>query len=374
MLEVQVGLFQLGLFSEPSCEPGASALRRIYRPARGSLARIQPARASLRLALLLLLFGAASRLQAAEPSLRVEVAGHKARVSVGEELFALYRNDLGPSPMLWPLIGPTGKRMTRHYPAPKPTDGSGVDHPWHRSAWIAHQRVNGLDFWHDPNLTGTQTGTQPTDSGRVVPTATPVATVETDARGVSMATLTARHGWVANTGATLLQDTTTYRFQARSDWRTIDVTWQASPVEGPVTFGDAKDGTFALRVPESMAVDSGLGGAIVNDRGERDAAAWGRPASWVDYNGPVGGETVGVALMSHPSNPRPRPRWHVRTYGLFAMNPFGESEFDKVESYRQGAVTIPLGETLTIRYRILLHAGDQTAGRVADSFLEFCKL
>ena len=65
-------------------------------------------------------------------------------------------------------------------------------------------------------------------------------------------------------------------------------------------------------------------------------AAWGMPAKWVDYTGPVDGETVGIAILSHPKSFRPNTRWHVRGYGLFAANPFGHKDFPKPELARAG--------------------------------------
>ena len=61
--------------------------------------------------------------------------------------------------------------------------------------------------------------------------------------------------------------------------------------------------------------------------------------------GPVEGETVGIAIMSHPKSFRPTPRWHVRTYGLFAANPFGQKDFPNPEAAKQGEVTIKKGDS-----------------------------
>jgi hypothetical protein len=106
-----------------------------------------------------------------------------------------------------------------------------------------------------------------------------------------------------------------------------------------------------------------------------DGAAWGYPAEWVDNSGTLDGETVGIAILSHPSSFRPRCRWHARAYGLLSANPFGEREF-LAEARRQrgpdepqqGAHTLPKGESLNFRYRVLLHRGDAEAAHVADVF------
>ena len=101
-----------------------------------------------------------------------------------------------------------------------------------------------------------------------------------------------------------------------------------------VTFGDTKEGSFGLRIAESMRVDRKTGGKIITSEGLEDDKAWGKPAAWVDYYGPVQGETLGIAILNHPSSFRYPTHWHVRTYGLFAANPFGGKDFSGGEIRR----------------------------------------
>jgi hypothetical protein len=175
--------------------------------------------------------------------------------------------------------------------------------------------------------------------------------------------------------------------------RWIDFTITLKATDGDVTFGDTKEGTFAVRVADPMRVEAKLGGRIVNSDGLVDEAAWGIPARWVDYTGPaaVAGlseagsaraagspqspapnpQHVGIAIMSHPKSFRPVPRWHVRTYGLFTANPFGKSDFPKPELSDQGPTTIKNGDSLTLRYRILLHKGPTDERHIEEAFEEF---
>jgi hypothetical protein len=61
----------------------------------------------------------------------------------------------------------------------------------------------------------------------------------------------------------------------------------------------------------------------------------------------------------------------VRDYGLFAANPFGQHEYEKTADPNAGDLTVPAGQTITFRYRILLHEGDEQQGRVAERYKEF---
>ena len=139
---------------------------------------------------------------------------------------------------------------------------------------------------------------------------------------------------------------------------------------------------MAFRVAETMRVHKQTpkgkppepgDGHIVLSTGARDSAAWGKRADWCDYSGPVNGQTVGIALLDHPLNPRHPTWWMAREYGLLAANPFGQHEFEKTADAHAGDLKIPAGGNVTFRYRILLHAGDEKAGRVAENFKEFAK-
>ena len=90
---------------------------------------------------------------------------------------------------------------------------------------------------------------------------------------------------------------------------TLDRSSAASDVyKRQVVFGDSKEGVFGVRVPTSMDVEQKVNksaepGHIINSEGLTDAAAWGKPASWVDYFGKV----AGCLLYTSPS-PRDRTR------------------------------------------------------------------
>ncbi len=85
----------------------------------------------------------------------------------------------------------------------------------------------------------------------------------------------------------------------------------------------------------------------------------------MDYSGQVNERTVGLSLFDHPGN-RPRARWHVRDYGLFSANPFGQKVFKVVDG--PAPVALEPGRTLMFRYAVLVHPGDVETGRVNQRF------
>ena len=122
---------------------------------------------------------------------------------------------------------------------------------------------------------------------------------------------------------------------------------------------------FGVRVASSMDVDKKKGGKITNAEGLSDDQAWGKPSPWVDYTGPVEGETLGIAILNHPESFRHPTTWHVRTYGLFAPNPFGWRDFGQK---RSGDHTLASGESIRFRYRLILHTGDTTSARLPQAY------
>jgi hypothetical protein len=105
--------------------------------------------------------------------------------------------------------------------------------------------------------------------------------------------------------------------------------------------------------------------------GARDEDTWGTRADWCDYYGPVEGKTVGVAIFDHPQNPRHPTWWHVRDYGLFAANPFGRHDFEKLEDKSVGNLTVPAGKSITFRYRFYIHEGNEKEAKVAEKYAEY---
>ena len=152
----------------------------------------------------------------------------------------------------------------------------------------------------------------------------------------------------------------------------FEITLYAS--NGELTFGDTKEGTMAVRLAETMRLKGKVGqGHIVNSAGVRDGQTWGKRAEWCDYYGPVEGKTVGIAIFDHPKNPRHPTWWHVRDYGLFAANPFGQHDFEKLPDKTAGNLIVPAGKSVTFRYRFYLHEGDDQQAKVAERYKQYVK-
>ncbi len=292
--------------------------------------------------------------QAAQAEVSLEQTERGVTVKLDGQPFTEYLIKSGSKPVLWPVYGPTGKRMTRNWPMENDVPGeTDRDHVHQRSFWFTHGDVNGVDFWAP-------------GKGRIEHRE--FVKVEED----PVATIVTRNDWVSPDGSEVVcQDERTLRFGGDAEQRWIDFDIVLKATNGPVVFGDTKEGSFGIRTASSMRVDSKPGGKIVNSNGQEDKQAWGKPAAWVDYHGPIDGETLGIAILNHPTSFRFPTHWHVRTYGLFAANPFGLSDFTGGAS--RGEYTLPAGETLSLRYRVLLHKGDEKSAGVAEAFSKYAE-
>lgn len=287
-------------------------------------------------------------------------------VTYDGKLFTRYVIDEANKPFLWPVIGPTGKAMTRAYPMEK-VEGERHDHPHHRSIWFGHQGMDGFDTWHEPLTISERNWSDEKKKERMAGLGT---TVHRRFRLLKAdhdsATIVAENDYVGADGRKLVGDVRTIVFRVGKQRRYIDFDIELTARHGAVNLADKKDSGFSVRVPTSMDVDSKKGGTIINSNGIRDQAAWGKRAEWVDYSGPVEGNTMGVAILNHPKSFRHPTPWHVRTYGLFTANPFGTKSLDK--SAPDGAIGLKPGESVKLRHRVILHLGNAKAADIAGEF------
>ncbi|MEO6808591.1 MAG: PmoA family protein [Isosphaeraceae bacterium] len=291
------------------------------------------------------------------PAVDLKPKGSNVHVSLNGQPFTEYRTDLGDKPVLYPVNGPTGAPITRAYPMEQ-VEGETKDHPHQRSFWFTYGNINGFDFWaSDPlNKPNPKFGTTKETSKALVKS------------GAVVGLLRTTDDWLGHDGERVCTDERILKFYQAGANRIIDVDVTLKATNGPVVFGDTKEGMFGLRVASSMDVKRKQGGKITNAEGVTDVAAWGKTSPWVDYTGPVEGKTVGIAILNHPDSFRYPTAWHVRDYGLFAANPFGWHDFGLGKS---GEYTLPKGESITFHYRVIFHPGDTASSNIPAAFAAY---
>lgn len=292
-----------------------------------------------------------------DPGVEFREKGSEVEILIRGGPFSVHHTDGAEKPYLFPLLGPTGASYTRAFPMKADVAGEDHDHNHQRSFWFTHGSVNGIDFWASDPL-----NKKKANDGSIKETSRKI--LATGAVGILKTT----DDWLDPTRKTILKDVRVMRVYDTSAARVLDIDVTLTAAGQPVTLGDTKEGMFGLRVASSMDVKNKMGGKITNAEGITDDAAWGKASPWVDYTGPVDGKTVGVAILNHPDSFRYPTTWHVRTYGLFAANPFGWHDFGLNKS---GAYTLPAGKSLRFAYRVILHEGDTASAHIADAFKSY---
>ena len=262
---------------------------------------------------------------------------------------------IGPEthkPYLAPLRTASCVVVTRAFPMDDKVSGEAHDHPHHRGLWFTHGDVNGHDFWGNEE---SQKGAGKGNGDVVLKKVNKVTSGKTG-------TIDATFEWKA-AGKALLTETRKMTFYPDPQLRTIDFDITLSPEE-KVTFGDTKEGMFAIRVAAPLEetqprniTEPKRNGRLLNAQnkaGEKNV--WGKRSEWADYAGQIDGKAVGVAILDHPSNPRHPTYWHARAYGLFASNIFGVHDFEN-DKNRDGSLTIQPGQPLRFRFRVVVHQG-----------------
>lgn len=294
------------------------------------------------------------------PELTVESTASGAAVLIDGKLFTQYLISSGARPVLWPANGPTGAPMTRSYPVGPAEPGEEADHPHHRSIWFGYEGLNGVDYWHGGEFDGSRTYPAGSVKHREF--------LRADSDGRT-ATIITRNDYLDALGERVAVDERQLSFGADANSRWIDFIIILKSPGRPLVIGDTKEGAFALRVSEKLRSDRNPASAIVTSRGDRNEAAWGKPAEWVDYSGEIDGEAVGIAMLTHPSSHQPAPRWHVRPYGLFAANPFGAKDYSG--GAVEGGLTVAADKPIVLRHKIVFHRGDCEAANVRQMYDDY---
>jgi len=270
----------------------------------------------------------------------------------GERLGRYHTEAKWARPFLQPVMGPFGHSVTRGWPV-EGRPGESEDHHHHKSLYVAHGDVNGVDNWSESTGHGREVQKQ----------------VLQCASGSVCAVLETLNDWVSNAGVKVCEDRRKWTFWAMpGGLRMFDLEVEFRASEGPLTFGDTKEGgILAVRVATTMDVPRT--GLIENaEGGINEGETWGKRSAWCDYTGrDEGGNQVGIAILNHPLSFRYPTYWHVRNYGLMTANPFGLHDFYG-DKKRSGSHTIGAGETLWFGYRVYVHPGDAEGGHVRDMF------
>src|SRR5688500_9172310 len=241
-------------------------------------------------------------------------------------------------PFLFPIIGPSGRSLTR---MGHPHDPESHSH--HNSIWISHNDVNGTSFWDDRA------------KGRILH-----RRILRFEDGLDAASVLTENAWTASNQVLLIEKRLT-RAQMLSDkeWL-LTIELELKPAAADLTFGKTPFGLIGVRMAKTIGVNDG-GGRIRNSEGGiNEAGVFWKKARWVDYSGPITPKaTEGITLMDHPSNPNHPATFHVRNDGWMGAS----LTFD-------GPLTLRTNQPLKLKYGLYIH-GRPSTNQIWGTFQKF---
>lgn len=341
-------------------------LRSRATPRRGEIYMNEAENGTARLALVALLAiflccgGAAGAQQVA-----FKRSGDHIDVLIGGRLFTTYYFDPSVAkPYLQPLRGARGTIVTRDFPIGNTVPPAHLHdknlEPHQRDLFFGHGDIDGIDFWGEAAF---PKWSDDTVFGRTV-----FRKLE-EMRGGAVGLLRADFDLTGPRGRVIAEETQSYTFRGDSNTRIVDCEFVVLANHGSdVVFGDTKEGAFGVRLVK--ALDSPPARMVNSNGAVGEKQVWGKRANWVDYDGTVNGEELGIAVFDSPKSFHHPTYWHARGYGLLAANPFGIREFTGDPS-KDGSWTVREHHSITFRYRVLIHHGTYIQAGVARAYQEY---
>lgn len=244
-------------------------------------------------------------------------------------------------PYLYPLAGPaSGQSLTAETSLP---------YPHHRSLFFACDRLNGGNYWQE----GFEQGQILSNGPRLGRTTTASAEILDGCE------------WRRPGGPVVMTDQRRILVSVRGPGiRVIDWEMEWKAVEA-VAVEKNNHSLFALRADPDLTPSAG--GVLKNSRGEvGEKATFGKAADWCAFQGRRGGSTGGViegiAVLDHPANPWSPCPWFTRDYGFASPTPF---------FFREQPWSLPAGQSVKLRYRVLMYTGAIEQAGVPDLYREW---
>ncbi|MHC4430767.1 MAG: DUF6807 domain-containing protein [Planctomycetota bacterium] len=279
--------------------------------------------------------------QAASQRVTARLDKDQVTVDVGGKLFTAYKFAGSQKyPYFWPVNGPASHRSV--------TTETSEPYPHHHSLFFGCDRVNGGNYWQDVNKRG-----QIVSRGPKIVEASGKRVVFTD-----------KCSWRQPGVEPIISDTRRIVITAPDkDVRLIDFEISLEPLVD-IEILKTNHALFSARVVPELSVKSG--GTLINAEGKTtEKGTFGANSPWCDYSGTREGVTEGVAIFQNPHNRWFPCRWFTRDYGFFSPTPMYWLE--------NGRLELPKGKTLTLRYRVVVHAGDAERAQIAGRFEQYKK-
>jgi hypothetical protein len=280
--------------------------------------------------------------QAAQQKLTARLEKDKIAVAINGKLFTCYKFGASQKyPYFWPVNGPmSGKSVTTETSQP---------YPHHHSLFFGCDRVNGGNYWQESN-----------EHGQIISQGAKIIEA-----GGEQVFFTDKCLWQQPGKEPIILDRRRVVITAPGEGlRFIDFEISLEPLVD-IRILKTNHALFSARVVPELSVRSG--GTLINAEGKTsEKNTFGIASAWCDYFGTRNGITEGIAILQNPHNRWFPSKWFTRDYGFFSPTPMYWLEGGQLE--------LPKGQTLTLRYRVVVHAGNAKAANIVQIFKRYKKL
>ena len=304
-------------------------------------------------------------------------------VLIDGKLFTSYRyEERIRRPVLLPIITSGGNFVTRGFPI-ETRNSEDIGHPHQVGSSLSFGDVNGIDFWNNSPY---RTPKELEHMGRIVH-----RKVLKRKAGKGKAELVTQSDWLSPKGEIILIETSKYIFNVEGSNRIIDRETTLKAINSDATFGDNKEGFFAIHVarelqqrakePEKITDEKGnitettdnskVTGEYLNSEGLIGDKIWGMLGKWASVSGRIADENVTVAVFDSPKNMNFPSRMMIRRYGLLSLNPFGRKIYDSKLDERK--TILEKGKSITFRHRILIASTKSSPENLDKFYQKFAK-
>jgi len=265
--------------------------------------------------------------------------GDRIEIRINQSLFTSYiLSEHQKYPFFFPVNGPSKASVTSMRNA---------NYPHHSSLFFGCDRVNGGNYWQEG-----------LDRGQIAPLRADIIKTGGDTVLIENENIWKRPGAMSP-----VKDIRRIMVTVVSDdMYQLDFDIEMEMLMD-VTILKTNHSLFSARMDPDLAVING--GIMVNaegDSGEKET--FGKRSGWMDYHGKRMGNTEGLAILQHPSNDWFPAPWFTRDYGFFSPTPMYWPEDGE-------SITMKKGETISLRYRVLVHTGDHEEAGIAAQFEKY---
>jgi hypothetical protein len=274
--------------------------------------------------------------------IRAEKIGSKIDITIDGKFFTSYHFASNEKyPYFYPVNGPSGASVTSM------RNGT---YPHHSSLFFGCDMVNGGNYWQEG-----------LDRGQIVSLRADIENLGEDKVVIHNECI-----WTRPNATAPIKDIRKIIISAvEPGIYQIDFDVEMEMLED-VTIKKTNHSLFSARMDPDLAVTAG--GTMINaegDTGEKET--FGKTSPWMDFYGKRGGGMEGLAIMQHPSNAWYPSPWFTRDYGFISPTPMYWPEDDE-----KGTV-LQKGESVKLRYRVLVHQGDHKDAGIQGKFEAYSK-